>query len=307
MKIMIVAPKSITAHILNQESFRFDYTFWNFFMPLCSLGHNVSFFDTQMFGTTQFLYEFKKNKPDLIFCVMTGDPRTTQDEPWEAIENITRSGICTTFNWYCDDTWRYENFSSKTCNYFHFYSTTELDIVQRYLNDGFKNIKYANWHSNPDVYSSVICQKNKLISFVGRLNKDRERYLTHLRNNSLNVYASIDNSSFEDMIHTYSSSVAGLNFTVNASNGKRQMKARIFEIPATRTILLTERVENIENIFEVGKEILVFDDEKDLIEKVKWIDNNHNEALKIASAGYDRFLRDHTSQVRLKNLLAEIK
>jgi len=305
MRIMFVAPRSISRHSYNQAPFRFDYAFWNFFLPLSNLGHVVSFFDTSVFGNEQFKRDFDNFKPDLLFCVMTGDKTVCPDEPWESIHDITEKGTCKTFNWFCDDTWRFDNFSSKVCRNFHFCSTTERSFLDRFSSIGYESIRYANWHSNPDAYSTVFCQKSNLLGFIGNLNQDRERFISRLHSEDFQV-ANVKNASFEDMIHLYSSSLVGLNFTKSASDGRRQMKARIFEIPATRTLLLTERVDGIEEFFEVGKEIMTFGNEQELLEKVRWISSNAENAFKIALAGHQRYLRDHTSQVRLSNLLSSL-
>lgn len=302
MKILFVAPRSITRHANNSEFFRFDYGFWNFYLPLMNLGHVMCFFDTSIFNNNQFNATFERFKPDLIFCVMTGNSGISPSEPWEQIRAITSAGTCKTFNWYCDDTWRFSSFSKQTCDHFHFCSTTEIDHVKKYEDIGYSNIRYANWHSNPEVYSSVICDKNNLLSFVGSLNDDRIRNISLLNEKNFKVNVA-RNCSIEDMIHLYSSSLVGLNFTKSASDGKRQMKARIFEVPATRSMLLTEHVDGIENLFKVGTEIMTFEDETDLLEKVDWIDKNRSEAYKIGIEGHKRYLADHTSQIRLKTLL----
>ena len=306
MKIMLVAPRSITKHYLNHQAFRYDYAFWNFYLALLSLGHNTFFFDTSTFDSNEFDKKFELFKPDLIFCIMTNDRSVCPDEPWQSIEKITNKGTCKTFNWFCDDSWRFENFSSKFCNYFHFSSTTEIDMLKKYNEIGYSNIRYANWHSNNDVYSNVLCQKNNLLGFIGNLNEDRKKHLSYLINNQFNV-ANVPNASFEDMIHLYSSSVIGLNFTKSQADGKRQMKARIFEIPATRTLLLTENAPGIEDLFKIDEEIMTFENEKELLEKVKWVNNNLEKAMKIISCGYERYLKDHTSQIRLQTLIGSLK
>lgn len=305
MRIMLVAPRSISRHAYNQAPFRFDYAFWNFFLPLCSLGNEVKFFDTSMFSSHEFDKDFENFQPDLLFCVMTGDKSVCPDEPWNSIIKITKNGTCKTFNWYCDDTWRFDDFSSKTCNNFHFCVTTESSFIKKYKEIGYDGVRYANWHSNPDAYSTVNCQKQSLLGFIGNLNGDRQKYLTHLAANGFSV-STIKNASFEDMIHLYSSSLIGLNFTKSASDGKRQMKARIFEIPATKTMLLSEHVDGIEEFFDLGKEIFVFNDEIELLDKISWASKNPEKAFEIAIAGHNRFLRDHTSQIRISKLLGSL-
>jgi len=306
MKILFVAPRSTTSHVINQSQFRFDYAFWNFFLPLISLGHEVSFFDTQVFKVEDFASAFEKFKPDLLFCVLTGNKFVSPGEPWEQIQRITQSGTCKTFNWYCDDTWRFSDFSSRTCNMFHFCSTTERDHVQKYREIGYENIRHTNWHSNPDLYGSVHCQKDKLLSFIGNLNNDRVRMINLLTSNGIPV-SRVEMASFEDMVYTYSSSLAGINFTKNSADNKTQMKARIFEIPATRSLLITEYCDDLESYFDFDREILVFRNDEEMIEKVRWAYNNQQAAFDLGLEGHKRYLKDHTSQSRLRALLESLK
>jgi spore maturation protein CgeB len=305
MRIMMVAPRSITGHVMNQGPFRFDYAFWNFFLPLTSLGHQVNFFDTQIRRRVDFDIEFESFKPDLLFCVMTGNSGITPEEPWEQIQNITQSGVCKTFNWYCDDTWRFSDFSSKTCSMFHFCSTTEKDHIEKYRKIGYENVRHTNWHSNPDLYGSVSCRKNNLLSFIGNLSSDRTRMLNLLELNGFPV-SRVERASFEDMVYAYSSSLAGINFTKNVADNKTQMKARIFEIPATRSLLITEYCDGLEDYFDLEREIITFKNDDEMIEKVKWVANNQQAAFEIGLEGHRRYLKDHTSQVRLSNLLSSL-
>ena len=54
MKILLIAPKSIAKN-------RFDYSFWNFYIPLISLGHEVTFFDTS-YKNNENLLKLKNKK-----------------------------------------------------------------------------------------------------------------------------------------------------------------------------------------------------------------------------------------------------
>jgi spore maturation protein CgeB len=85
------------------------------------------------------------------------------------------------------------------------------------------------------------------------------------------------------------------------------MKARIFEIPACATALLTEHVEGIEELFEIDKEIMVFDTPEEMIEKARFLQSNPNIAIKLGQAGQKRYLKEHTSKIRLRKILNQIK
>ena len=47
----------------------------------------------------------------------------------------------------------------------------------------------------------------------------------------------------------------------------RQIKARTFEINACRTMQITQTADNLQDYYEIGKEIVIYEDEDDLIQK----------------------------------------
>lgn len=298
MKIFLIAPKSITKN-------RFDYSFWNFYITLSSLGHETTFFDTSYKTNKNLLEELEIKKPDLLFCIMTGDPNYCLEEPWETIENETKKGRLKTFNWFCDDTWRFEDFSKKVCKFFHYCSTPEKNFLEEYKKIGYNNILYATWHANSDLYSNNFKQEENLLCFVGQMHSpERSVYINALNNNNLFVY-NPQQISFEDLIFSYSNSLIGLNFSKN--KGKTQTKARVFEITATNSLLVTEYYDELEEHFVENKEIISFKNENELIEKIKFFNKNKNIARKIAENGHKKFLKEHDSKIRLSKLLKEIK
>ena len=112
------------------------------------------------------------------------------------------------------------------------------------------------------------------------------------------------------MMLTHGASLIGLNFSRNMTDGgaaKTQMKARMFEIPAAMTMLLTEYTGDLEQFFEIGKEIVCFHDSVSLLEKAKYYISNPEEAHKITIAGHKRFLKEHESRVRLASVLEKIE
>lgn len=298
MKIILVAPKSISKN-------RFDFAFWNFYLPLLSLGHQVIFFDSSYKGNKELLEEIEKFKPDLLFCIMTGDPFVCKEEPWETIIQETGVGRTKTFNFYCDDTWRFDSFSKKTCNFFNYCSTPEKKSVEDYKNIGYNNIIHSTWHANSDLYSNIRKSKDSLLCFVGQKHSpERIEFISFLENNGFHV-TNPTGASFEDMVFSYSNSSIGLNFSRN--KGKTQIKGRVFEVTATNSLLLTEYHDEIEEYFIENKEIIIFRDKFELLEKVKFLSSNLNIAEKISRNGHERFLKEHDSKIRLEKLLREIK
>ena len=85
-----------------------------------------------------------------------------------------------------------------------------------------------------------------------------------------------------------------------------QMKPRVFEVPATGAALLTEHTEELENCFDIGKEILTFKTHHELIDKVNFLSRKPGEVEKISSRGFERVKADHDSKIRLRALLEKI-
>jgi len=78
------------------------------------------------------------------------------------------------------------------------------------------------------------------------------------------------------------------------------MNMRIFEATGVGGMLLTEHYENLSNLFEIGKEIETFSDEKELIEKIKYYSSHIKERLAIAKRGQERCLRDYSMEARTR-------
>jgi len=98
-----------------------DGGWWYLYLPLKEMGYQVYFYDTVDPKEKNLEKVIESFKPDLIFCCMTGDKAIAPHEPWDQIQKETDSGRITTFNWFCDDTWRFENFSKTACRHLEKY------------------------------------------------------------------------------------------------------------------------------------------------------------------------------------------
>jgi len=303
LKILLVINKTYP----RPEGSRIDGGYWSFYLPLQSLGHQVYFYDTVNPIQKDFSKVVETFKPDLIFCCMTGDPSLTPYEPWEEIREETESGRTKTFNWFCDDTWRFAKFSSKACKFFTASSTPEKDFLDEYRKIGYNNIMLGMWHTNIDLYPSI-SDKRYDMSFIGNKNNQRNMMENLFKQNNLNVEF-FSGLSHEDMLIAHSRSKIGLNFSMNTNSTppRTQMKARMFEVPAARTLLLTEHHDGIEEYFEVNKEIITFKSEYEMLEKFKEIIKHESLVKEISKNGYNRFIKEHESKIRLSKVLDQIK
>lgn len=302
MKILLVTNKTLS----NRKTEWIDGGYYNVFLPLIKMGHEVHFFDTVRGGNKSFSATVESFKPELIFCCMTGDPSLTPREPWEGIIEETKKGNCKTFNWFCDDAWRFESFSSVVCKYFHVCSTPEVHYIERFKQRGYNNILLGFWHGNKDFYPQE-SMKSYDIGFCGQLNYDRRENIEYLKNNNLQV-ASFHGLTHEKMFQKISEFKIGINFSKNY-NGRSpvlQMKGRMVEVPAANTLLLTEYAPGLETHFEIDREIVTFKTPDEMLQKTRYLVKNPKLVATISKNGHERFLKEHESTVRLSRLLKEI-
>lgn len=303
MKIILIGPRTVNGHL--------DGIVWNYQLPLQSLGHEVFLLDILKGENDKRLKELvEETDPDLIFSILTTGFKYPNWEPVETIKKYTEDSDIVTFNWFADDVWRFDSFSSEMCFNFNCCSTTEPSYLEKYNEIGYENITVANWHANRDLYSFHRDEHHLKydISFIGRPNRSRQLYIQHLLDNDIEVKA-FYGLSFEQMIQVMSDSLISINFArnQNAADNATQMKGRMFEIVSTGSLLLTEYHEGIEDFFEENKEAVFFRNEKELVNKVKKLLDKPDLALTLSKSGFNRFLAEHSSQQRLKGLLEWIE
>ncbi len=77
---------------------------------------------------------------------------------------------------------------------------------------------------------------------------------------------------------------------------------RLFEITGSGTLLLTSNQDNVKDLFEIDKEVIVFNDAEDLLLKINNIVNDDDKIKKMALAGMERTLKNHSFLSRAKEL-----
>ena len=77
---------------------------------------------------------------------------------------------------------------------------------------------------------------------------------------------------------------------------------RLYEATGVGSLLLTDNKINIEELFDKDKEIVVYDNAEDCLEKIQFLMNNENKRVEIARAGQERTLREHSYARRMEEL-----
>jgi spore maturation protein CgeB len=271
----------------------------------------------------------EKEKPDLFFHLAYTDQITP--ETLKYIKNKTKT---TTMNWFCDDVWRFDAFTKEWCWYFDYSITMGKDTVEKYHKIGYQNVLVSQWAVNPELFQNLHLAPKFDVSFVGQPHGQRREIIKTIKEAGINIktfgygwksngftqfwnrfwdqYPSLKfklgKLSNQEMIRVFNQSKINLN--LSASSGKNtpdQFKARNFEVPGCGGFLLTSKVKYLEEYYEIGKEIICYDNLDDMIDKMKYYLSHEEERQKIGEAGYQRTLRDHTYEKRFKEILNQVK
>jgi spore maturation protein CgeB len=109
-----------------------------------------------------------------------------------------------------------------------------------------------------------------------------------------------------EMIQMYSRSKINLGFSTCGSthlSDERIMQIRLrdFEVPMSGGFYMVEYMEELEDFFEIGKEVVCYSSVEDVSDKIEYYLRHDSERERIRRAGHERCLRDHTWQKRFKD------
>jgi spore maturation protein CgeB len=149
----------------------------------------------------------------------------------------------------------------------------------------------------PDGFQTVI-EKS-----LGMLNRSSESP----PENKLELPVAIIGSPLSDieMIKMYSRTKINLGFSSVGNTHQTdqrivQIRLRDFEVPMSGGFYMVEYMEELEEFFDIGQEIVCYTSREELVDKIKYYLRNEDEREAIRVKGYERCQRDHTWHRRFK-------
>jgi len=162
--------------------------------------------------------------------------------------------------------------------------------------------------ANPDHFKPLDFDFEYDVSFVGGKYGPRVDYIDYLRKNGIDVAAfgsgwNNGRISNEEIPEIYSKSKINLGFSgIQRSMREMHLKARDFEVPMSGAVYLTCDQPDIYKVYEVGKEVIVFKNKKEMLQKVKYLLSHPEVCAKIRKAARKRCVEDHTWVNRFKEV-----
>jgi spore maturation protein CgeB len=104
-----------------------------------------------------------------------------------------------------------------------------------------------------------------------------------------------------DMYDVLGRSRISVNRHIDVAEGYAN-NMRLFETTGVGALLLTEAAPNLGDFFQPGREVVAYEGEDDLVEKIEHYLRNDDERLEIAAGGQKRTLNEHTYRRRIAEL-----
>ncbi|HEY5454719.1 MAG TPA: glycosyltransferase [Acidothermaceae bacterium] len=335
MRILFVAP--LYDYGVRTRGYGFEY--YNFFESLVAMGHDVSYFDVHAHAagdaaTSALVKTAIDTRPDLLFACLFRD----ELDP-AGVRQISESGATVTFNWFCDDHWRFDSFSAAWAPSFNFVSTTAESALPKYRAAGIPHVLKTQWGAATHRYRPTHRPLTYDVTFVGQKYGTRGKVIESVRAAGISIetwgtgwnirhwqlrMASLPGASQlggarylrnregrsrisqDRMIATFEQSRVSLNLTESSQGNEQQIKGRTFEVPACGGLLLTGAAAGLDEYYEAGKEVVVYDDASEVPQLCRRLLDNPDLRDQIAAAGFRRTIAEHTYAQRFSALFKQM-
>jgi spore maturation protein CgeB len=197
--------------------------------------------------------------------------------------------------------------SRDICRYFDLSWTSTIDALEKYFVEGARPI-YLPEGANPEIHKPYDLLKTIDVSFVGQCYGRRPEIIEKLRSHGIAVEAygyGWPNGPLpiDEMVRTYSRSKINLGFgEIDGYNKTYCLKGRDFEIPISGGLYLTQYHPELEACYDLGKEIVVYDNLDDMVKKIQFFLAHPNEAERIRKSGLQRSRAEHTWEMRFEKI-----
>lgn len=256
----------------------------------------------------------KRFNPDIFLTIFGFDHRK------EIIDHLRAMGIITAC-WWLNDPFRL-NRSLRQAVAYDYYFTNAKGSLDDYKRAGIKNVFFLPVGIFPSVHRKIenIAVKYD-ICFAGDWGPVREEVLTSLADDfNIGIFGPWKKKlkkrsplagnikkgghfSPEEMAMAFNQSRIVLNIHSWFGKWDYGINPRVFEANGCGSFQISDYKEEIPELYEPGKEIVLYKTTGELKEKLSFYLHNENERKSIASQGYMKTMRCHTYGQRLMEML----
>ncbi len=342
LRIMVVGPvyggslevaKYCSSSLINMghtvelvDNSRFDDTLFY----IREITSNKNHYDALVEKFTALLSEFilarcEEFQPDIVINLAQA-PVTT-----DCIERIKHYGVKTAY-WFVEDFRFMEYWKQVAGSVDHFFTIQKDDFFEEMKQSGLDNYHYLPMAAYPQVHRPVdLSEEEKKyygseISFVGAGYYNRKHFFNGFIDHDLKIWGTdwdmhsklagfIQRSGSrvdtDEIVRIYNAS--RININLHSSTYHKGVNPfgdfvnpRTFEIMSCGGFQLVDRRSGLDGLFEEGEEVVIFNDQNDLRQKIQHYREHPEEAKRISEKGRNRVLRDHTYEKRMQEMLEVI-
>jgi spore maturation protein CgeB len=185
------------------------------------------------------------------------------------------------------------------------FSTCRIrELLEQHFSEFIRSLSRSGFSHDPYMLVAEIAAAEKRINYISNLArlgvkvwgdegwKVTERFGVKLMGRA---------GHFQEINKIYGASL--VNVDINRLYQPDIVTMRIFDIMACGGFVLAEQSDALKELFAIGKEVEVYSTLAELISKATYYLQHSDEAAKIASAGREAVLRDHTIRERVAHML----
>ena len=250
-----------------------------------------------------------KVEPTIIVFSLLGKSHLNPTD--SSYEYIREKGCKTVFMWPdVFDSWgipQIEEFNNKKFADLHVCWGAEKNTTNKY-----ENLIWL-WAPQDETLYHPLAEKSTQqipVSFLGSVRyPERQKYLQHLIDTKTPLY--IDGGQREKGLspmryaELMRHSKISLNFP-EGPEGNDQCKGRVWEILASKSLLLERKNAPIQNFLKPNVHYIEFEDEADLVEKIQYYLDNDNERDYIVNKGYNLYKKKYNATTFWGTIMKEL-
>lgn len=269
---------------------------------------------------SDLIRQVREQKPDLIFLY-----RTPQIFAKTVIE-IKKLGT-KVFSYNNDDPfsgiptlrfWRHYQETAKFCD--HNFVYRKKNILD-FKNIGIENVSVLRSYYIKENNFPIVCDKKYDVIFIGHYENDgRDKYIKALIDAGISITVFGDkfwkkSSMYKQIKSVIKASKRGKEYNETLNRAKIALvflskinadtyTRRCFEIPAAKTLMLSEYTDDLNSMFEADKEAVYFSYPEELVNKCRYLLNNRELISEISNNGYRKLTQaGHEVTDRAKEIM----
>ena len=162
---------------------------------------------------------------------------------------------------------------------------------------------YANFIINR---RATILERKEILTMIGK--EHEMRLYTYSQNNDFSPEGIVNMGPadyFEEMPYIFKLSRINLNITLRSI--QNAIPLRGYDIMGAGGFLLSNYQVDLQRHFVPGEEYVYYESREDLMDKINYYLKNETERAAIAKNGHDRVMKEHTFDVRVKEIIELVK